>query len=106
MAVTDPEKLFGSSENLFSGRRSFDRQLELLVLAVNTLQRDFVAVQERLAGVQTQMRDLNSALQAVENQAHKMDKALVARLATITVAERVLWLVVATLIGIGAKLFG
>lgn len=95
-----------SPENLFSGRRSFDRQLELLTVAVHTLQRDLAAVQERLSGAQTQMRDLNSALQGIEDQAHKMDKALVARIATITVAERVLWMVIAALIGLAMKFFG
>ncbi|MGH7525935.1 MAG: hypothetical protein ACREMX_04460, partial [Gemmatimonadales bacterium] len=90
----------------FSGRRSFDRQLELLTIAVHTLQRDFAAANERLLGMADRMRELSASMQEIEEQTHKLDKALVTRIATISVAERVLWIVITVLIGVGVTLFG
>ncbi len=82
------------------GRRSFDRQMELLTVAVHTLQRDFAAMEERVRGVQSSAHGLSIMIQQVEEDVHKLDKALIARLATITVTERVLWALATGVIGI------
>lgn len=93
-------------ENLFSGRRSFDRQLQLLTIAVHTLQRDFGVSNERLASMREQITQFNASVGELEDSLHNLDKALVARISTISVAERVLWVVIVTLVGLAAKFFG
>lgn len=93
-------------EQLFSGRRSFDRQMEMLTIAVHTLQRDFATLDERVRGIRESVTGLAQALEDLEREVHKLDRALVARLATITVTERVLWAIATVLIGVGAKIFG
>lgn len=95
-----------SDENIFSGRRSFDRQLELLTIAVHTLQRDLGATVERLAAAREQLAALSGEVGEMAAALHSLDKAVVARIATIRVGERVLWLVVAVLIGFMAKFLG
>jgi len=92
--------------DFISGRRSFDRQIEMLTIAVHTLQRDFAALEERVKGMQSSATALTQTIQDLQEEVHKLDKSLIARISTISVAERVLWLVVAVLIGVGGKIFG
>lgn len=80
--------------------------MEMLTIAVHTLQRDFAALEERVRGMQQLAASLSTSMALIENEMHKLDKALIARISTITVAERVLWMVVAGLIATGMKIFG
>jgi len=82
------------------GRRSFDRQMELLTVAVHTLQRDFAAMEERVRGIQSSAHGLSIMIQQVEDDVHKLDKALIARLSTITITERVLWALAMAALGL------
>lgn len=95
-----------TATDLFTGRRKFDRQIELLTVAVHTLQRDFSVLDERVRGIQQSAVALTGAIEGLEEEIHKLDKALVTRIATITVAERALWMVMAAVIGVGMKLVG
>lgn len=80
-----------SIAHFFSGRRSFDRQLEMLMIAVHTLERDFSALEERVRGVQALAEAIPTTIDKIEAMVHQLDKALVGRLATISITERVLW---------------
>lgn len=91
-------------QHLLSGRRDFDRQMELLTIAVHTLQRDFGVLAERLAAAREQLAALSAEVGEMADALHSLDKAVVARVATIRVGERVLWMVVAAVIGLGATL--
>lgn len=90
-------------EQLFTGRRSFDRQMEMLTIAVHTLQRDFAALEERVRGIQQLVIGFRDLAKDLEEELHKLDKAVVTRIATITVTERVLWALAMVVIGLGAK---
>lgn len=93
-----------AKDNILTGRRDFDRQMEILTIAVHTLQRDFGVLAERLAAAREQLAALSGEVGEMADALHSLDKALVTRVATIRVGERVLWIVVAAVIGLGATL--
>lgn len=95
-----------NTESIFSGRRDFDRQLQMLSIAVHILQRDFGALGSGLKSVQDTATALSASIHLIEDEMHKLDKQLVARIATISVTERALWIVIAALIGVGVKVLG
>lgn len=78
-------------ENIISGRRSFDRQFDLLAIGVHTLQRDFKALEERARATQESVDQVGKSMDKLKEDMHDMDKLLVAKVATITVTERALW---------------
>lgn len=94
----DQEK--SQPENIISGRRSFDRQFELLAIGVHTLQRDFAALEERATGTQKAVDHIAESIEQLSRRLHDMDKLLVAKIATITVTERALWAIGSALMGI------
>lgn len=92
--------------DLLTGRRNFDRQIEVVTIAVHTLQRDFSILEERVRGLQSTTTELSTMIQQLDDDVHKLDKALVTRLATITVTERVLWALAMAVIAIGGQFLG
>lgn len=60
--------------NLLCGRRGFDRQLDMLSIAVHTLQRDFAALEERVRGMQDSATALSASIHLIEDEMHKLDK--------------------------------
>lgn len=87
-------------ENIISGRRSFDRQFELLAIGVHTLQRDFAALEQRAAVTQKAVDHMSESLEKFSEKLHAMDRSLVGKITTITVTERVLWAIGIALMGI------
>ena len=79
------------TENIVSGRRSFDRQFDMLTISVHTLQRDFAALESRAAGTQKAVDEASESIDKLTEKLHEMDKILIAKIATITVTERMLW---------------
>lgn len=92
-------------ENIISGRRSFDRQFDLLAIGVHTLQRDFGALEQRAAATQKAVDHMSASLDKFSERLHAMDRTFVAKVATITVAERILWALGSAMLGIIVHLF-
>lgn len=93
------------AEHIISGRRNFDRQFELMAIGVHTLQRDFAALEQRVAGTQRAVDDMSKSLDNLTEKLHAMDKLLVTRVATITVTERVLWALGSAMLGMIVHFF-
>ena len=93
------------TDNIVSGRRSFDRQFELLAIGVHTLQRDFAALEQRAAGTQKAVDDAAASIDKLTEKLHAMDKLLVTRVATITVTERMLWVIGSAMVAIISRFF-
>lgn len=83
-----------------NGRRSWDKALYAISASVSSLQRDLVAVQERVLMAQNMIVAMNASIAELQRNLHAMDKTLVARVSTISVTERVLWLLVTIMVGL------